>query len=452
MTRGKYPCAKDQKVVLEINDLNHRGEGVGRIDGFTLFVPGVLPGEKARVQVTTIHKSYGEAELIDLIRASPNRSAPPCPYFDRCGGCQLQHLSYEKQLAWKERMLKETLRRIAGIKTAILPLAGMNKPWEYRNKAHLHFALDDNLLKTGFYAQRSNRIIHIETCPIQHPSNNEAFRSLHRALLSIYCETSSALHGKTIPAGALIRSSLASSETLITLEAPPAVQNIKPYEKLAARINAVNVKKISGIALLQRKGNSHRIQTLSGSPELTEEIGPFRYLISPQSFFQVNPRQTQALYEIAAAMAGSPAVAFDLYSGTGGLTLYLSKKAEKVIAIEAEKSAVTDAVKNAEMNGIRNIDFIHARAEEKGLYREKGMHAGTFCLNPPRSGCPETLLRAVVAARPEKIVYISCNPSTLARDLQFLLKTNFKIKSIQPVDMFPQTSHLESVTLLEQKA
>ncbi len=452
MTKGNYPCAKDQKVVLEISDLNHRGEGVGRVDGFALFVPGVLPGEKVRVRVTAIHKSYGEAELIDLIKASPNRSAPLCPYFGRCGGCQLQHLSYEKQLAWKEKMLKETLRRIAGIKVVTLPLAGMNNPWEYRNKARLHFALDNNYLKTGFYTQRSNHIIHIETCPVQHPSNNAAFRSLHRTLLSAYCEINSAFHGKAMPAGALIRSSLASSETLITLEASPARQNIELYEMLAARINAESVKKPAGIALLQRKGSSHSIQALSGSLELTEEIGPFRYLISPQSFFQVNPRQAQTLYEIAAAMAGRPALVFDLYSGTGGLTLYLSKKAEKVIAIEAEKSAVTDAIQNAAMNGIRNIEFIHARAEEKVPYLEKGTPAGTFCLNPPRKGCSETLLRAVVATRPEKIVYISCNPSTLARDLQFLLKANFKIKSIQPVDMFPQTSHLESVTLLEQKA
>lgn len=449
MSRQKPPWAAGQNLNLEITDLNHRGEGVGKAAGFTFFVPGALPGEKVGAEVTVVRNNYAEAALIFIERASEFRVVPPCPFYQRCGGCQLQHLSYEKQLSWKQNMVFETLRRVAGIEIPVLPIFGMENPWNYRNKARVHFTLTGTLFNAGFFEQLSHRVIDIDNCPVQHPLNIEMLNVIRRAAQKLYESKTLSRSGKMLLTGASIRTSFTSACCLVSLMAPPGRVDMDSYKKLLNLINTEATTAPAGVVLLQESKKGPRCIPLSGQVHIEEKIGPYRYRISPQSFFQVNPLQAGVLYEQAASLSGRPHTAYDLYCGTGNFALYLSKTAEQVIGVDSSAAAIKDAEANASLNNVANINFINARTENIPALLQKGRHPKTIFLNPPRSGCSPTLLNTVASAKPVRIVYISCNPATLARDLGLLQQKGYRVQKIQPVDMFPHTSHVETITLLE---
>ncbi len=451
------PCKQGQVLAVEITDLNHRGEGVGKTGGFTLFVPQALPGEIARVEISAVRKNFAGAKLLTLEQSSPHRVNPPCPYFPECGGCQIQHLSYEKQLAWKNEKVFETLRRIAGAEPSIQPVLGTANPWRYRNKAQVHLGIANDRVKTGFYQQRSHQIIDITDCLVQHPHNGKMINAIRQAAQEF-------ADRKTIPAGedplpanrAAIRSSFSTGKSMIILTGAATSKNsplfLKTYlQKLADLINFKAKEPPAGIILHQPDKAGDRHITLSGQPYLEENIAPFHYRLSPRSFFQVNPGQAGILYEQAASLSGRPRTAYDLYCGTGNFALYLSKTAEQVIGIDSDGSAIKDANENAALNKIGNIQFINARAEDVTDLLIKGNHPKTVFLNPPRQGCSPGLLEAIIRAKPERIVYISCSPATLARDIDRLQQSSYAVKLVQPVDMFPHTSHVESVALIERR-
>jgi 23S rRNA (uracil1939-C5)-methyltransferase len=443
------PCEKNQNYTLKITDLNHQGDGVGKIEGFTLFVPRALPGEDVQVEVTALHKSYGEARVITIEKKSADRVEPLCPYFGVCGGCQLQHLTYEKQLAWKQSMVSETLRRIAGIEAPVLPIIAMDEPWHYRNKAQIHIAKIKGRVVNGFFEQGSHNIIDLKQCPVQHPANEEMLNILRRALQK-YSEQSGETETSAFPiTSAVVRTSFQSGHCVVALNAAPGRTYINRTKQLAALITHESGGKVVDIVLLHQ-GKKAGITLLSGQSNLEEFVDPFRYQVSPHSFFQINPQQAKRLYESAAAFSGNPRTAYDLYCGTGNFSLYLSRVAENVIGVDSEKSAIEDATTNAALNNINNISFINARAEAIPTLLQKGKQPVTIFLNPPRKGCSPALITDVVRANPERIVYISCNPATLARDLGLLQKTGFTTQKVQPVDMFPHTSHVETVVLMSK--
>ncbi len=438
-------------VTLKITDLNHRGAGVGKAEGFTFFVDGALPGEEVSAKISTLHKNYGEAILESLDRVSEQRITPHCPYYGRCGGCSLQHLSAGGQLAWKQSMVTETLRRLAGIAGAAEPVTGMENPWHYRNKAQVHIGLDNKRVVAGYYGSNSRQIVDIDQCPVQHPINEALINSLRRALQSYY-DTEDHEDKICLPVtGAVIRTSFATGKGVIALNASPGRTYINKMKNLATMISAEAGECLTGIVLLHRSKMKTGTTILSGQPSLVEKINPFSYQISPLSFFQINPQQAKALYEYAASLCGKPKTVFDLYCGTGNLSLYLSSKAEKVIGIDAEKAAIEDAKANAALNGVANCSFISARVEEKPDLLKSCTGPLSIYLNPPRGGCSPRLLDAVTNARPEQIVYVSCNPATLARDLNLLQNKGFRVEIIQPVDMFPHTAHVETIVKLQRQ-
>ncbi len=451
------PCSPGEVHDLSIADLNHRGEGVGKISDFTIFVPCALPGETVRVRINRNRKNYAEATLVEILHRSAHRITPPCPHFESCGGCQLQHLQYEEQLAWKQQMVSETLSRIAGLSVKTLPTIGMAEPWHYRNKTRVHFACTEDKVLAGFYKSQTSELIDIEKCPVQHPLTVRVFNGLRRAVQR-YMDNSKDRKENWLPVSeAAIRTSFASSECLVSLSASPGQdgkggrQNIKTesYKKLAKIITEEVGEIITGLVLLRHGKKGTTSQTLMGKDHITEEIKPYRYRVSSQSFFQVNTCQAEVLYKKAESLAGSPRTAYDLYCGTGNFSLYLSSIAGQVVGIDSTKTAIEDARENALLNRTNNTEFIIEKAENTGPDLFTGEKPLTVFLNPPRRGCAASLLEAMAEAAPDRIIYISCNPATLARDLKQLSNYDYALKEVQPIDMFPQTSHVETVCLLE---
>jgi len=454
----KPPLTPGEECEVEIIDLNHRGEGVGKKEGFTLFVPRALPGESARVTIKNVRKNYAEAGLLAITGASAGRVEPPCPHFPTCGGCQLLHLAYQEQLAWKKKRVKETLNRIAGITPEIKPILEMEEPRHYRNKADIHLDFAGGTVKAGFYEAYSRHVIDVSSCLVQHPSNNDLLHALREAAREYSNHEPETTGRGNLPFSRVtIRSSFTTGESLLILAVPvmqgsTITSNLTGrLQKLADMICAHAGTPPAGIVLLpEGRENSGQV-ILTGRDYLEEMIGPFTFRISPRSFFQINTEQAKVLYEEALALSGSPRTAFDLYCGTGNFALYLAQKAERVVGIDSDASAIKDAEENARLNKTGNVEFVKGQAEKKPELLLEGKHPKTIFLNPPRQGCSPDLLDAVARAGPERVVYISCNPATLARDLKILMEAGYRAVEARPVDMFPHTSHVETVCLLQRK-
>jgi 23S rRNA (uracil1939-C5)-methyltransferase len=438
------------KALVKISDLNHDGEGVGRFENLVTFVPGALPGEEASVEIKSLHKNFLRSTLIAINTVSPERVTPPCPYYNRCGGCQLQHLTYQGQLTWKEKRVEAALNRIGKLQLPVLPTIGMATPFRYRNKARIHLAAEGDRIRVGFYKNKSRQIIEIEDCLIQHPNNVLALKAMRetfeetlsrkdpnsKQLLKIY--------------EAELRCSFTTGQVLITLGLRGKAEDFNFVEDFARKVNSRLGDKLAGLVIRTGSHKDLHYQTLIGSPIIEENIEPFRYRISPRSFFQVNPQQAKVLFELATADAGKPCTAFDLYCGTGNFALYLSRTATTVVGIDSEEEAIADAWENAAMNGINNIKFMSMPIEEAKIILQQGSRPITVILDPPRSGCSASLLESIAEIKPERIVYISCNPATLARDLSYLQQNGIKAIKAQPIDLFPQTSHVETVVLMSR--
>jgi len=438
-----------ERFRIAISDLNSHGEGVGRIDNMACFVPGALPGEIVLVEKAAVARKYIQGKLISRETDSPHRVTPFCAHFTFCGGCQLQHLAYQKQLDWKKSRVTESLKRIGGIETIVHPVIPMDNPCQYRNKAVFHINYDSETLQIGFYHKKTQNVVDIEQCLIQHPPIIETV-TIFKKLLANKVAGASGKSSKSYPRGiksATIRSSFFSGKTILNLE----YSDPDHFKNLQSLGNALcGYQPLSAVFLHLRNNTKNNIIKLWGEPYLEENIGSYHCRISANSFFQVNPAQADQLFSQAAEYGGSSDTAIELYCGTGSLSLYLARRAKQVKAIDSNIEAINDARHNAAANQMRNITFFAIKAEEMPTILSGADKPGAIYLDPPRQGCSEAVLDAVVKSRHRKIVYISCNPSTLARDSAYLKNHDYILREAQPFDMFPHTSHVEVVALFKK--
>ena len=467
---------KSEKYEIEITDLGNNGEGIGRIDGMAVFVPEALPGDRIMAEIVETKKSFARGRLTEILSPSPFRGEPPCVYADRCGGCGLQAMTYEGQLALKKKWVVDRLERIGGVDNPkVMDVIGMEEPWRYRNKVRYTVSRTSGSEKKlrgcnlGFNRKMSHDIINCESCMLQTEAADriaQAVRAYVKAMkVPIYDEKT----GTGVLRNVVVKTAFGTGEIMVILVATerriPAVEMLideieKALDRLAVERNQeddrlylesliLNVKK-------EKKGPvmSHNNITLAGKPTIKDRLMGLDFEISPLSFYQVNPVQTEKLYKKVseyAALAGTETV-FDLYCGVGTIGLTLADKAKRVIGIESVKASIIDANRNATINGIVNAEYIHGKAEEElPKLLDQGVQADLVILDPPRAGCDPTLLAAVAAAEPSRIVYVSCDPATLARDIKILTQQGYRFVEAQPVDMFPHTAHVETCVLLSHK-
>ena len=442
---------------IEIIDLTHEAQGVAKINDYTLFVEDALPDEHVECKLLKLNKSYGFAKTINILKASPHRQEPFCPVFKRCGGCAFQHFKYEAQLDYKTRYVREVLKRIGGMNNVkVNNTLGMKEPYYYRNKVLTPVAKDKNgNAVAGFYAKRSHFVVDTDKCYIQDKTCDDIRNILRQFIndkkISIYDEEKS--HG--LLRHIMVRKGFKTGEVMVVLVINGDLlpfsddlidilkDNVDNFKSLVLNIN----KKKTNVAL----GEKNII--LFGNPYIRDYIGDFIFNISPISFFQVNPVQTEILYTKAlefCKLTGNETV-FDLYCGTGTISLFLSKHASKVYGVEVVEQAVQDAKNNAALNNVNNVEFLKGEAETivPALY-EKGIAADVVVVDPPRKGCEVSLLESIAKMTPKRIVYVSCNPATLARDLKFLKGEGYEVVEVQPVDMFPWTGHIETVAVMSK--
>lgn len=451
---------KNKEYILDIVGIGYEGEGIAKIEGFPIFIEGAIIGEKVKVLIVQAKKSYAYGKLLEVIEASEDRVEPPCKYFKRCGGCTIQHMNYKKQLEFKHERVKDCVSKLGGLSKDLVKFPiGMDVPYRYRNKVQLPVGLVDGKLSIGFYAPRSHNIIDMETCLIQDEVADKV-ASIVRAWMEKNSIKAGSVNGGFNKNGEIrhivIRRGFTTNEVMVVIVSTKNTLTCKDelIEELKANVDGLksvilNVNKEATNVILGEK-----CITLWGEDAITDYIGEFKFNISPKSFFQVNPKQTDILYHKAleyAALTGEETV-FDAYCGTGTITLFLSQKAKKVYGVEVIESAIENAKANAKENNIENAEFLIGKAEEiiPNLVAE-GVKPEVIVVDPPRKGCDIKLLDSIGEVQPERIVYVSCDPSTLSRDLKILTEKGYEVVEVQPVDMFPQTSHIESVVLLKRK-
>lgn len=453
---------KNDIFTVQITDTGTEGEGIGKIAGFTLFVKDAVIGDTVQVKVMKAKKNYAYAKLEKVLVPSPFRVQPPCAFHRQCGGCQLQSLSYEKQLEFKQNKIRNNLVRIGGfepekIDACMEPIIGMEDPWHYRNKAQFPFGYDkEGNVVTGFYAGRTHTIIPNTDCALGVKENKEILEIIlaymKKYAVSAYEETT----GKGLVRHVLIRKGFASGQIMVCL-----ILNGKklPEEQWLAE----ELWKIPGMTSVSVNVNTERtnvimgkkVRVLKGEGKIEDAIGDVVFRISPLSFYQVNPVQTRKLYGQALEYAGltGEETVWDLYCGIGTISLFLAQKAKKVYGVEIVPEAIADAKENAVRNGITNAEFFVGKAEEvlPQMYEEEGVYADVIVVDPPRKGCDEKCLETMVRMRPERIVYVSCDSATLGRDLKYLGEKGYDVRKLCGVDQFPGTTHVETVCLLSNR-
>lgn len=459
---------KNDIVTIEITDMGVDGEGIGKVDGFTLFVKDALIGDVAEVKVMKAKKNYGYARLMKLVTPSPDRVEPVCPVARQCGGCQIQALSYEKQLEFKNNKVRGNLIRIGGFEEAFIdsimePIGGMEEPFHYRNKAQYPVGKDkDGNLIAGFYAGRTHQIISNLDCALGDEVNKEILGMILAYMKKFKITAYDEETGKGIVRHILIRKGFTTKEIMVCLvvngnklphsdELSEVLSKIPGMTSITYSINKENTNVIMG----------KEIREIWGQTFITDYIGNVKYQISPLSFYQVNPVQTEVLYGQAleyAGLTGNETV-WDVYCGIGTISLFLAQKAKKVYGVEIVPQAIADAKKNAQINGFTNAEFFVGKAEEvlpqyyidyAKTHSGENARADVIVVDPPRKGCEESVLETMVNMEPERIVYVSCDSATLARDLKFLCGNGYVLQKVRAVDMFPHTGHVECVTLLQR--
>ena len=455
---------KNDVLTVKIEDMGHDGEGIGKCEGYTLFVKDTVIGDLAEVKVIKAKKNYGYARLMRLIEPSPHRVEPVCPVARPCGGCQLQMLDYAEQLRFKEKKIAGNLQRIGGMtEIPMEPIVGMENPFRYRNKAQFPIGQDRNgKLITGFYAGRTHQIMENRNCYLGVEQNEEI---LNRILVWMEENGVPAYNeetGKGLVRHVLIRFGFMTKEIMVCL-----VVNGK---KLPAEEKLIkSLTELEGMTSITLSANRERtnvimgkeIRCLWGQGYITDYIGTVKYRISPLSFYQVNPAQTEKLYGLAleyAGLTGNETV-WDLYCGIGTISLFLAQKAKKVYGVEIVPEAIADAKNNAKINEIENAEFFVGKSEEilPAYYEQyakdhpgEHAHADVIVVDPPRKGCEENLLHTMASMQPDRIVYVSCDSATLARDVKVLGELGYEVKKVRGVDQFPMTCHVETVVLLSQ--
>ena len=460
---------KNDIVTVEITDIGVSGEGIGHVDGYTLFIKDAVIGDVVEAKVMKAKKNYGYARLMKVITPSEYRVEPKCAFARRCGGCQIQEMSYNRQLVFKDQKIRGNLERIGGftkdqIDTVMQPVVGMEHPFSYRNKAQFPFGTDkEGNPITGFYAGRTHDIIANTDCALGVEQNKEILEIILQYMRENKIKSYDEKTGKGLIRHALIRYGFKTKEIMVCL-----VVNGKKLPKAERLIE--KLIQIEGMTSITISPNTRRdnvimgdsYEILWGQGYITDYIGNVKYQISPLSFYQVNPVQTEKLYGLAleyADLKGDETV-WDLYCGIGTISLFLAQKAKQVYGVEIVPQAIDDAKENAKINAIDNAEFFVGKAEEvlPEYYAEyerehngETAHADVIVVDPPRKGCDETLLETIVKMQPEKVVYVSCDSATLARDLKYLCANGYEIKMCRGVDQFPQSVHVETVVLLSQQ-
>lgn len=448
---------KNNEYILDIISVGYEGEGIAKIDGYPIFIEGAILGEKVKVLIVKAKKNYAYGKLLEVIEASEERIEPKCKVYKRCGGCTVQHMNYKKQLDYKFERVKDCISKIGGLDSSLVEYPiGMKEPERYRNKVQLPVGIVKGELSIGFYAPRSHNIINLETCLIQDKVADKV-ADITRKWMTKYNISAASIDGVFNKNGlirhVMIRKGFTTNEVMVVLvSTKKSVPNIENFIEEIKN----NIEGIKSIILNVNKENTNVILgqeciTLWGKDTITDYIDNFKFNISPLSFFQVNPVQTEKLYSKALEYAGltGEETVFDAYCGTGTITLFLSQKAKKVYGVEIIEPAIINARENAKINNIDNAEFFVGKSEEIiPELIEKGIVPEVIVVDPPRKGCDIKLLEAIGKAKPKRVVYVSCDPSTLARDLKILEEKGYKTEKVQPVDMFPHTSHIENVTSL----
>lgn len=459
---------KNDFVTLTIEDIGVGGEGIGKAEGMTFFVKDAVVGDVIQARITKLKKNYGYARLMKILKPSEKRKEAKCPVARQCGGCQVQEMAYEEQLKFKERKVRNNLERIGGFESTLLdavmePICGMEEPFHYRNKAQYPIGIDrDGNPVAGFYAGRTHQIIPNTVCALGKEINTEVLNIVLEFMKEFHVTAYDEGTGTGLFRHVLIRSGFKTGEIMVCLIVNGT--QIPHVETLTERLT-----KLPGMTSITMNINCENtnvimgkeIQLLWGQEYITDYIGEIKYQISPLSFYQVNPVQTEVLYGLACDYAGltGQETVWDLYCGIGTISLFLAQKAKQVYGVEIIPQAIEDARKNAEINGITNAEFYVGKAEEvlPDYYRKyeeshpgRRAHADVIVVDPPRKGCDETLLETMVNMEPDRIVYVSCDSATLARDLKYLCENGYELKKVRPADMFPMTVHVETVVLLSK--
>ncbi len=496
---------KNDLFTLEITDIGTDGEGIGHFEGQTFFVKDAIIGDVIKARCVKLKKNYGYARVEEILQASPYRVEPQCALHRRCGGCQIQAMSYEKQLQFKNRKVFQNLVRIGGfdeetVRSIMLPIIGMENPYRYRNKAQFPVGYGkEGEIVTGFYASRTHAIIPVEDCMLGVAENEEILFRIKNWMRLCEIEPYDEETGRGVVRHILLRYGFTTKEIMVCLiinakklphqeELIEVLSGISGMTSISYNINREKTNRILGEETvciwgqpyitdyihLKKIPNAQDYnlvcaaeedvlnQTYCQEFEETEEA--IAYHISPQSFYQVNPVQTEKLYSTAlefAGLTGKESV-WDLYCGIGTISLFLSKKAKQVYGVEIVPQAIEDAKMNAKINGIENAQFFVGKAEEvlpafyaAGKHKAEAkksemLHPEVIVVDPPRKGCDEKCLQTMVEMKPERIVYVSCDSATLARDLKYLCGKGYQLRKVQAVDQFAHTGHVEVVSLLER--
>jgi 23S rRNA (uracil1939-C5)-methyltransferase len=450
---------RGDRVDVSIDDLAFGGEGVGRLDGYVMFVRGGLPGDRLRVQVTETRARYGRGLIESVLTRSPHRVDAPCPYFGRCGGCRLQHLSYPVQLAFKEKQVRDCLERLGDVAGFELrPILPAPEAYGYRNKMEFTVARELGESIVGLHeADRYDAVIDIERCLLQSETMNALLDEMRRQTLAHRLPAWDGVTEQGLLRFVTIREGRRTGEAMVNIvAASPDVERLGPVaDALEARTPGV----VSVVLNVNAKKASVAVGTeehvLLGRDHLTESLDGVRFQVSANSFFQTNTLQAERLFALVEAACEPHAgeTLLDLYSGTGAISLLLARRCRRVYGIEVAPAAVADAVRNARANGIENCTFLTGEVRHvlPALIAE-GVAVDTVVADPPRAGFHPKALAALAGLGPARIVYVSCNPSTLARDVGDLVRRGYRLEWVQPVDMFPQTPHIEAVARLRRAA
>ncbi|MFC4559482.1 23S rRNA (uracil(1939)-C(5))-methyltransferase RlmD [Virgibacillus kekensis] len=455
MGKQTAPVKKNETINLTFEDLTHEGNGVGKINGYPLFVPNALPGEEGSVKVVKVNKNFGFGKLLELTKHSPERIDPVC--HTQCNGCGLQHMSYKLQLEMKQNQVKNAMKKIAHLEDVpVHPIIGMDNPLHYRNKVQIPVGEKNGRLITGFYQKRSHRIIeNTETCT----THNEVINDVVKKVRDIANRLGIRAYNEEVHKGVLrhimVRTGEETKDIMVVLvtrtEKLPHQEELvqeltKAFPHIKSVVHNINAKRTNVIM-------GDKTKVIWGDEYIHDKIGDTTFAISAKSFYQVNPTQTKTLYDKALEYAeiDSKDTVIDAYCGIGTISLFLAQKAKKVYGVEVVPEAISDAKKNAKLNGITNAEFFVGQAEKvMPWWKAQGLDPDVIVVDPPRKGCDEELLKAMIDMQPKRIVYVSCNPSTLARDLRILEDGGFSTQELQPVDMFPQTGHVECVALIKR--
>ncbi|EIT84682.1 tRNA (Uracil-5-)-methyltransferase fused to TRAM domain [Fictibacillus macauensis ZFHKF-1] len=461
MTREmvKAPLKIGQTLPLSIKRLGINGEGIGFYKRTVVFVPGALPGEEITVSIQRVFPNRAEGTVVDIKKKSPQRVVPPCPIYEECGGCQLQHLSYHGQLKEKKDIVRQAFERYTNIKQGKLPLKptiGMDKPFEYRNKSQLPVAIEKGKVIAGLYRLNTHRLIDLDQCLVQHPQTVKVTNVVKRVLqdlkVPIYHEKKNRHGIRTI----VVRTGFETGQTQLVLV---TADRELPRQKLLVQ---ELTKRLQDVTSIVQNVNSKKTSLVFGDetialygPEtIKEKLGELSFDLSARAFFQLNPEQTVTLYDEAkkaANLTGKEKVV-DAYCGAGTIGLWLAPFAAEVRGMDVIEESVRNAKENAERQGFTNTHYETGKAEVVlPKWAKEGFKPDVIVVDPPRTGCDDAFLKTASAMKPKRLVYVSCNPSTLAKDVDTLMKNGFEVESITPVDMFPQTAHVEVVCALTYK-